>query len=109
MAAITAGTSETPRRPRAAPGWLLLAALLSGCGALVPFGGAETPPGAWGRRTVAERVDPDEVVATDGARCRVSADKYADIRPGDKVWCVWQRGALPADGKGPRPPTPEGD
>ncbi|CAN5180235.1 hypothetical protein BH24GEM2_BH24GEM2_07710 [soil metagenome] len=51
--------------------------------------GRETP--ALERKTVVAKQEPQELIAADGTRCTSGAGKFERVRPGDRVWCVWQR------------------
>jgi hypothetical protein len=42
------------------------------------------------RKTVSTKEPPSRLVAIDGTVCLVSASRYAEVDPGDRVWCDWQ-------------------
>jgi hypothetical protein len=41
------------------------------------------------RKAVLTKEKPTSLIAADGSRCLVGEDRFADIRVGDRVWCVW--------------------
>jgi hypothetical protein len=79
----------------------LAAPLLGGCAALPGFpkrpadghGDVARQKGAragfW-RKPVAGHEAPTTLVALDGSRCMVTAKRFEETAPGEKVWCNWQ-------------------
>lgn len=72
-----------------APSAVAVVLLLSGC---LPFhlwhrDRHEDP--ALDRKAVYTKEEPVSLIAADGSRCLVREDQYADIRVGDRIWCVW--------------------
>ena len=73
---------------RLAPACLVL---LAACTSIpLPGGSRERPAPALERKTVAEKREPSELVATDGTSCLTTARRFENAQPGDRVWCVWQ-------------------
>jgi hypothetical protein len=49
----------------------------------------QTPKAGFRRKRVAGKSAPSDLVADDGTRCVVSAEKFEKTKPGDRVWCRW--------------------
>ena len=41
-------------------------------------------------RTVSSKMEPNTLVATDGATCTVSKGRWEKAKPGDDVLCAWR-------------------
>lgn len=50
---------------------------------------AQSPKAGFRRKRVAGKSAPSDLVADDGTRCAVSAEKFEQTNPGDRVWCRW--------------------
>lgn len=86
----------------------VVAALAVGAGgvacATVPLGHGRE----YGRKQVAAKVDPDQLVATDRSQCRVSRKTYDNVVEGASFSCLW-RGAgddVPSPANPPSPRAP---
>jgi hypothetical protein len=42
------------------------------------------------RKRVAGMEAPSTLIATDGTRCVVTAERFASIQSGERVWCMWR-------------------
>jgi hypothetical protein len=65
---------------------------LAGC-ALAPLGSrnaADQGRTGLGWKTVARKVEPAYLVATDQTSCTVSSERFRDVRVGQRVLCNWQ-------------------
>jgi hypothetical protein len=45
------------------------------------------------RKVVAAKREPNELLARDGSSCLTTAKRYSRTQAGQRVWCVWRRGA----------------
>ena len=41
-------------------------------------------------KMVAEKREPNQLVATDGSRCSTTESRFVRIERGDRVWCMWR-------------------
>jgi len=55
---------------------------------------------ALARKMVAQKHEPNQLVATDGSRCSTTETRFARVERGDRVWCLWRD-------EGQRPATTE--
>lgn len=70
---------------------LFLAALLLLSGCSIPLARNNAAPNpVLGRKMVAEKREPRELVAVDRTVCITSQEKYDRVHNGDRVWCVWR-------------------
>jgi hypothetical protein len=89
-----------------------LATLLAG-GCINP-GGRYWNPGEDGGRTglaskvVMRKVAPNYLVAMDRTTCEVSADRFREVRTGQRVLCDWKSGRSVAGGDRSRGPSQPG-
>ena len=65
---------------------LLLPLLTLACG--IPLGAGPDAP-ALQRKRIESKIAPSTLVAGDGTRCVVSAEKYASTNLDEHVWCIW--------------------
>ena len=56
--------------------------------------GTRSPTTGLARKTVSSKEGPSTLVADDGSRCTVDAERFEKARAGDDVWCLW-RGTNP--------------
>ncbi len=68
-----------------------VALALSGC----LFPGRQPGPvpgeaGSFRPKTVQAKEPPNILIAIDGTRCSVSADRYESTNEGDVAWCWWR-------------------
>lgn len=91
------------RRITCGYGFALAALLAAGC---VPLPGGRN----FTRRTVAQKLGENTLVAVDGSECRVKGDTYEKVQVGDAHACVWQdprsdsvRVAQPGPARDPSP------
>lgn len=72
-------------------GWATALLLLSSCISL-PIPDRMTPTRgetlAW--KVVAEKRDPDLLVASDRTHCVVGRDRFDEVQEGDRVFCQWR-------------------
>jgi len=80
---------------------LTLPLLFSGCLSLLFL-----PTGEHYPKVVAEKHEPNVVVATDGSTCRPSLERWVEARLGSRFFCVWSVRS-PSPGA-PRPRRPSG-
>jgi hypothetical protein len=76
--------------------WVLSAAALVAVGCAVPLGRGSRA--TLERKSVAAKLAPDTLVATDGTRCTPSAGKYTGTAAGASVWCARVRTGAPGYG-----------
>ena len=61
----------------------------------LPSGQKSPPSVPLTRKQVASKESPSTLVAIDGAKCLVSADRYDGVKVGDLVWCGWTATSSP--------------
>jgi hypothetical protein len=54
-----------------------------------------------GWKTVARKVEPNYLVATDQTSCTVSFVRFAEVREGQRVLCNWRRNSSGSAGPAP--------
>jgi hypothetical protein len=69
---------------------LLALLLLSGC---IRSGDSyrRSPAAGVGWKVVMDKRPPAYLVAVDGTECTVSAERFRQVDPGDRVLCAWRR------------------
>lgn len=61
-----------------------------GGGGATPDGSTSVEDARFAQKTVTSKSEPATLVAYDGTRCVVTAQKFRETVTGEKVWCVWQ-------------------
>lgn len=61
--------------------------LIAGCG-VIPTSGHPLEAGL-SRKQVRTKVEPSQLVAEDQTRCTVDVNRFAKIKVGEGVWCLW--------------------
>jgi hypothetical protein len=79
---------------------LILLLLTLACA--IPLGKGSHAP-VLERRMVVGKIDPNTLVAVDGSRCAVSAEKYERTERGEEAWCVWRARRAGGGGAGLEP------
>jgi hypothetical protein len=82
-----------PRRPVVLT--LLLALLVAGCTTMPGFRRNDSlrPNDTIGWKQVFDKSPPAYLIAVDRSVCTVSAERFAQIRPGQRVLCDWKHGS----------------
>jgi hypothetical protein len=68
---------------------VILAALAAGCITVPAVGGRSRITRGMDRKPVASKEPPSSLFADDGTRCVVSEKRFREVKPGDRVWCMW--------------------
>ena len=71
---------------------LLCVVALGGCAiGAARLGPTHTPESQkrLARYIVAAKESPSTLVADNQLRCQVDAERYAEVKIGDRVWCMW--------------------
>ncbi len=88
---------RSPVHPRHLLVALALAFLVSAC-ATLPFGGRKDSRNGVGWKQVMEKIAPSYLIAVDRTECTVTAERFAEVAPGDNVFCVWRVQGLAGQG-----------
>ncbi|HEX6747890.1 MAG TPA: hypothetical protein VF092_11420 [Longimicrobium sp.] len=73
---------------------LIVVLLLLGACTSIPLprlGQSQSP--ALERKLVTAKREPNQLLAADGSSCLTTAKRYSRTQRGQRVWCVWRRGA----------------
>lgn len=74
---------------------LLSSLLVAGC--TLPWARNGDSAAEFARKPVMDKVEPNYLIAVDQTQCVVDRERFAKVRVGDRVWCMWRRSRGPEE------------